>query len=143
MGLFEACRAYDPRKGRFGAIATTCVRRRVWRARLAAQARKHRILTEAYGLDHRRSGDDPGDETTIADSVPAPAGHDPAVIVELRDELRRRVKSGEVRPGGGRFTERQIATAVALVGDGHSLRAAGATVGASHMTVKQWVRNAA
>ena len=59
IGLYAACRAHDPAHGgRFGGLATVCVRRRVWAARKRARQPNHRILSEAVGLDVRDDHDD-------------------------------------------------------------------------------------
>jgi hypothetical protein len=145
IGLFEACRAFDPAKGSFAAIATTCVRRAVWNARLKACAGKQRILTEALGLDHRDR-----DELTIAERVPARDADDPALVLELREKLRELAATGErrierrapARPRR-RYTDTEISVALSLVAEGKTLREAGAAVGAAHGTVLRWLHNAA
>src|SRR5688572_8354942 len=92
IGLFLACRAHDPGKGHFGGLATVCVRRRVWAARLKARSRRQRILTDALALDHH----DGADETalTLAERLPAGDGADPTRVIELRDELRQLPATG-------------------------------------------------
>ncbi|MDA0160646.1 hypothetical protein OM076_10250 [Solirubrobacter ginsenosidimutans] len=149
IGLFEACRAHDPSKGDFGAIATVCIRRKVWSAKYKQQSHRHRILTEAVGLEHRKTPDAP----TIAERLPAGAASDPAMVIELRDELRER--AANYRPPrprrkpnpspipARRYTPEEIATAVRLVGEGRTQREAAAAIGATHHSVQRWLREAA
>jgi hypothetical protein len=83
----------------------------------------------------------------LARAFAAGEGADPAVVVELRDELRclaqdpkrRRRREPGLRP---RFSERQVAGALLLIAQGKSLREAGAAVGAAHSTVANWLRKA-
>jgi hypothetical protein len=156
VGLFYACRAHDPAVGTFGALATVCVRRAVWKARLKARAPRHDILTDALGLDvpirirHRddRRG---GELRTLANTLPAPDHADPACVIELRERLRQAV-IGEVpierlkrrkAPARRRFSDEQVARALSLVAEGKTLREAGAAVGATHPTVLRWLNAAA
>lgn len=146
IGLFEACRAYDPTRHRFGAVATVQVRHRVCEARKCAGRRKHRLLSEALRIDYR-PGDD--DRPTLADRLGSDH-NDPARIVELREELRelattngRRDRRLRAASQTRQYGEADIATALELVAQGKTLREAGAAVGASHPTVMRWVRNAA
>jgi hypothetical protein len=136
------------------------VRSRVWNVRQRARADRHRILTESLRLEHSARTDT--DTTrTLGETVPAGDGADPAVIVEVRDELRERavreglgrfarrhVPAGPTRRSAGaqwprRYSDSDIATALELVADGKTVREAGAAVGTSHPTVLQWMRNAA
>jgi RNA polymerase sporulation-specific sigma factor len=87
IGLFEACRAHDPGKGAFAQMAGACVRHRVWRARRHARRAKHRVLTDALGLDHRDGPAGDGEQLTIAERLPARDGVDPALVVEWRERL--------------------------------------------------------
>jgi RNA polymerase sigma-H factor len=87
IGLFEACRAHDPSKGAFAQMAGACVRHRVWRAQLHARRAKHRVLTDALGLDHRDGPAGDGEQLTIAERLPARDGVDPALVVEWRERL--------------------------------------------------------
>src|SRR5512133_576304 len=90
IGLFDACRAFDPARGSLGTIVGLCVRHRIAYAHRAATALKRTIVSDAVGLDHPVSAD--AGELTIADCVAAPDGTDPARVVELRDELRERAR---------------------------------------------------
>ena len=144
IGLLQACRDFDSARGRFGAIATVCVRSRVLTARQRARQNRHRVLTDALRLEHSARSD--VDTTrTLAEILPAGPGADPAIVVELRDELRvrlaRRRRYGEASKR--RFTDAQVTTALDLVAQGKTLREAGAAVGATHPTVMRWIRNAA
>jgi hypothetical protein len=144
IGLLQACRDFDPARGSFGAIATIRVRSRVSTARAQAHNTRNRIITNALRLEHQ-AGPDEDRMRTLAERLPAGPGADPAVVVELRDELRQRAayrrRYGEQRKR--RFTDADVATALELVAQGKTLREAGAAVGASHPTVMRWVRNAA
>jgi hypothetical protein len=94
---------------------------------------------------------------TLAETLPAGDGADPAVVIELRDELRQQAirqrrerlarrrrardragrKPREV-PWPRRSSDAEIATALALVAQGKTLRDAGA----AHPTVLRWLENA-
>jgi RNA polymerase sigma factor (sigma-70 family) len=183
IGLFQACRAHDPSKGSFGKLAGACVRNRVWRAQAHAARAKHRVLTDALGLDHRNGVDGDGEQLTIAERLPARDGVDPARVVEARERLaeisaalkaltpayreallrddkatakvrwhaRRRLQQlldeGAAqacsRTDGRRYSHEQIQHALALLAQGHSLKQAGAAVGAGHTTVLRWRQQAA
>src|SRR3954447_13549059 len=85
LGLFEACRAYEPGgRHRFGGVATVRVRHRVTEARKIAGRLKHRLLTEALGIDHPARGQQ---ARSFSEQL-ASDREDPARIVELREELR-------------------------------------------------------
>jgi RNA polymerase sporulation-specific sigma factor len=87
IGLFEACRGHDPARGAFDKLAGQCVRNRVWTAIRNASTRKQAILIDALSLDHRAGPDGDGEELTIAERVPGPTSHDPAVIAEARERV--------------------------------------------------------
>lgn len=148
IGLFNACRAHRPDRGRFASLASVCIRNRVRNARTRARCPAHRTLTEAIGLDHPIGDAGP----PLADRIPAGERGDPAVIVELREELARLAVEGERRREPAprrpskprrRYSDRDIGAALALIADGRSQREAGAAVGASHSTVSRWLRKAA
>ena len=147
IGLFEACRAYDPAMShRFGGVATVRVRHHVTEARKRAGRRKHRLLGEALGIDNPVRGEE---GRTFAERI-ASDRDDPARIVELREELRelataqgrrdRRLRAGSYTRVYGEADKR---VALQLVDDGKSVRAAAAAVGASHPTVLRWLKDAA
>jgi hypothetical protein len=144
IGLLQACREFEPARGSFGAIATVRVRSRVWTARSWARNTRNRIVTDALRLEHR-AGSDEDRMRTLGDTLPAGDGADPAIVVELRDELRvrleRRRRYGE--SSKRRFSDADVATALELVAQGKTLREAAAAVRASHPTVMRWIRNAA
>jgi hypothetical protein len=68
-------------------MAGACVRHRVWRAQLHARRAKHRVLTDALGLDHCGGPAGDGEQLTIAERLPARDGVDPALVVEWRERL--------------------------------------------------------
>lgn len=119
----------------------------MWNARERVRAGKHRVLTEALRFEHLDPDEDE-DTPVLARALDAGEGVDPAVVVELRDELRclaqdpkqRRRREPGLRP---RFSQRQVAAALALIAQGKSLREAGAAVGAAHSTVANWLRRVA
>lgn len=144
IGLYRACCEY--RHGAFRGYAKIAVRRQVLQAFQAAAARKHRLLTDALHLEQREPGDDQG--PVLADTIPGPAGNDPAVVVPLRMQLLELASSPNSRaaaravtaPGAKRkrFTHQQITTALTLLAEGQSLREAGAAVNATGVTVAYW-----
>jgi hypothetical protein len=141
IGLFDTCRLHDPAKGPFAALAKRNVRWRVSRARARARTVKHRLLTHAA-----RDGDDPS--RWLAQRLPAPAGSDPARVAELRDELRehaerahkpaRRVTVDRRR----RYSDEQVARALALIADGNTIKQAAFAVGARSDQVGRWIKRA-
>ena len=149
IGLLKACRSYRPDRGRFASLAAVCIRNRIWNARTRGRLARHRIVSEAVGLDHRL-GDVGG---SLRDVLSMGDRDDPAVIVELREELARLAVEGERRPvpaprrrpsrSQRRYSDRERSTVLALVADGKTLREAGAAVGARHTTVLRWLRKAA
>jgi hypothetical protein len=97
-----------------------------------------RVLSDAVGLDRAvGQGGQP-----LGDVLVAGAQRDPAVIVELREELARVARR---RPTPRRsYSHRDIGKAVELVHEeGKSFSAAAAAVGANPSTVARWVREAA
>jgi DNA-directed RNA polymerase specialized sigma24 family protein len=149
LGLFHACRAHRPDRGRFASLAAVCIRNRVRNARTRARCPAHRMVTEALGLDHPIADGGP----PLADRIPAGDRGDPAVILEWREELARLAVEGERRsePASRRrpsrpprhYSDREVGSALALVAEGKTLREAGAAVGAKHTTVMRWLRKAA
>ena len=87
LGLWDACGAFDRRSGALSPLARVCMRRRVWTARSGARRGKHRVLTDALGLDQRGGSDGDGEELTIAERLPARDGFDPARVIAARETL--------------------------------------------------------
>ena len=148
IGLFVACRAHDPVHGRFGGMATVCVRRHVMQARRRAKLHRHRVLTEALGLD---APDDHDGTQTLAERL-GDDRDDPVEILQRREELfalasvprnLARLHGPSQRTNRRRYTAAEVRTALALVAEGKSLRQAAAAIGAGHATVLGWLRNAA
>jgi transposase-like protein len=139
IGLLNACRAYRPGRGRFGALAAVCIRHRVWNQRTRTARRSQRILTHAVPLDAPLEGSLP-----LAERVPAPGASDPALVVELRERLREHADDQRARRARRppRYTPEQIERALALVAQGKTLTEAGRAVGARYDTVGQWVKRA-
>lgn len=141
LGLFQACLKHDPERGRFEGLASLRVRSRVRNARIDARRPSRRILTEAY-----RDGDEPTRQ--LAERAVAPEGSDPALVVELRHELREcavRARRKATAPGGDlrrRYSDEQIAHALALIAEGRTLKETALAVGASADRVARWVRRA-
>jgi hypothetical protein len=142
IGLMEACRATDG-TSRFAGIASVRVRWKVAVTRRAARARKQRILTDAV-----REGEQP--DGPLA-RLRAPEGTDPARAVELRAELRERIRerastarrrssapAGDLRR---RYSDQQINRAVTMVADGSTIAAAAAAVGAGYGAVRGWLEH--
>src|SRR3954466_2922158 len=78
LGLFETCQRHDPRRGAFASLARCNVRQRGIAASKRARTVKHRLLTEAA-----HDGEDP--KRWLTARLAAPAGTDPARVLELRD----------------------------------------------------------
>jgi hypothetical protein len=141
LGLYQACLKHDPARGRFQGLASLCVRSRVRNARIDARRPGRRILTDAYRV---------GDDATrrLAERAAAPAGSDPAVVVELRDELHERAQRARRKaeaPHGDlrrRYSDQQIAHALALIAAGKTLKQTALAVGAPAHRVARWVTRA-
>jgi hypothetical protein len=142
LGLLEACRRSAARPGLgFAWLARQHVRWAVAAACTKARARKHLVLTHAA-----RDGEEVWQQ--IEQRAAAPAGSDPAVVVQLRDELRERARPITRRakaPGGDlrrRYSNEQIDHALELVKQGQTLQQAGLAVGAKAGQVRRWVKRA-
>jgi Sigma-70 region 2 len=141
LALFRACLKHDPSRGRFQGLAKLCVRSGVRNARIDARRPGRRILTDAY-----RDGDDPTRQ--LAERAAAPGRSDPALVVELRDELRERAERAHRKtnaPHGDlrrRYSDQQIAHALALIAEGKTLKQTALAVGAPAHRVARWVTRA-
>jgi transposase-like protein len=117
------------------------VRWRVAAACTKARARKHLVLSHAA-----HDGEEVWQQLELR--APAPASSDPAVVVQLRDELRERARPITRRahaPGGDlrrRYSDEQIARALELIADGKTLQQAGRAVGAPAERVGRWLKRA-
>jgi transposase-like protein len=144
IGLYVACVKHDPTRGHFPRFAQVCVRTHVNLARVAASARKHLVLTEAV---HDRD-DGTGEGTRLVERLPAGIGADPAITVEMRDGLRERADAARRKANaiGGdlrrRYTDDQVALALALIADGRTHKEAAWAVGAPRHRVARWVTRA-
>jgi RNA polymerase sigma factor (sigma-70 family) len=135
LGLLETCHKHDPARGRFASLARCNVRQRVIAASIRARTLKHRMLTEALH-DH-----DDG-LTRLSERLPASAGSDPALVVELRDELRERAQAARKVDRRRRYTAEQSQRAVALIAAGKTPKEAAFAVGATTDAVHKWLRSA-
>ena len=148
IGLFAACRRKarnpdGPGLAGFAWFARRYVRWRVIKARTHARTRKHHVLSCAT-LKNQEAWQ------RVELSAPAPAASDPAVVVQLRDELRELAKRPSlcalpgVRSDDGRrrYTNEQIDHALDLVKQGQTLQQAALAVGASEDQIGRWVKRA-
>jgi hypothetical protein len=148
IGLFEACRRKasapaGPGFAGFAWFARRYVRWRVIKARVHARTRKHYVLSRATVRD-----DEAWQRVEL--SAPAPAASDPAVVVELREELRELANRPSLRAvpgvrsddGRRRYTNEQIDRALDLVKQGQTLQQAALAVGANQGQVGRWVKRA-
>jgi len=114
------------------------VRWHVNSARQAARAHKRRVLSEAA-----HDGEDP--LLWLANRVAAPSGANPALVVELRDELRERAELARQPPYADRldrrrsYSDEQITRALALVAVGKTIKQAAFAVGVPRDRVLRWV----
>jgi hypothetical protein len=134
LALLATCAVYDRAKGPFPALASRNLRRRVNKARHAARAHKHCVLSDAL-----RDGDERLQR--VVGRIRAPEGRDPARVVELRAELRERAElARRPRPDRRRrYGDEQITRALALIADGHTIKQAAFAVGASRDRVACWL----
>jgi transposase-like protein len=141
VGLFEACVKHDRGRGRFEGLASLRVRSRVRNARIDARRPSRRILTEAY-----RDGDEPTRQ--LEERASAPEGSDPALVVELRDELRERAERAHRKaaaPGRDlrrRYSDEQINRAVELIAEGKTPKEAAFALGVPQQRVLTWAKRA-
>jgi hypothetical protein len=148
IGLFEACRRKasaptGPGFAGFAWFARRYVRWRVAKARVHARTRKHHVLSRATVRD-------PEAWQRVELSAAAPAASDPAIVVELRDELRELANRPSLRAvpgvrgddGRRRYTNEQIDHALELVKQGQTLQQAALAVGANEDQVGRWVNRA-
>jgi transposase len=142
IGLYQACRETDGLHT-FAGIARLRVRWAVAAAIRSACTGKQRILTDAT---RDGNGDEPGGALV---RLAGPGALEPACVVELRAELRERWHARQRRARDRaqaphrdlrrRYSDEQIAGAVALVGAGSTVAAAADAVGASYGAVRDWV----
>jgi len=142
LGLFAACRTLDPARGcRFAGWARVCVRNAVGSAHRNARAGKQLVLTDAV-----HDGEEVMEQ--LEHRVPAPAGTDPAAVVMVRDELRERVFAAHHPPRATaddrrrRYSEAQVAEALALIAEGKTLKQTAWEVGAPTHTIQRWLKRA-
>ena len=141
LGLLETCRLHDPSKGPFAALARKNMAWRVRGARRNACAGKHRVLSEAA-----HDAEDP--LRWIAIRVPAPPGSDPALVVELREELRdraalaRQPKRARRPDRRRRYSDEDVMRALALIAEGRTIKEVAFAVGAPSDRVLRWVKRA-
>lgn len=142
IGLFAACRTFEPARGiRFAGWARLCVRQAIFGALQKARSPKQLVLTHALH---------DGDEATrqLEHRVAAPAGTDPAVVVLLRDELRERAHAKRRRGRGSgvdrrrRYSDEQVSRALALIAQGKTLKETAWAVRAPTKRVARWVKRA-
>jgi DNA-directed RNA polymerase specialized sigma24 family protein len=137
IGLWNACRKHRPEQGRFGPFAATCIRNKVRNARVRAERPAFRVVSDALGLDCPIGDGGP----PLAERLHAGVPGDPAVIIELREELARVARE---RPTPKRsYSNEDVSKALELVREGMTFSAAGAAVGAHGSTVTRWVREVA
>jgi transposase-like protein/DNA-directed RNA polymerase specialized sigma24 family protein len=148
IGLFEACRRKasaptGPGFAGFAWFARHYVRWRVIKARVRARTRKHYVLSRATVKDAEAW-------QRVELSAPAPAASDPAVVVQLRAELRALANRPSLRAlpgvrsddGRRRYTNEQIDHALELVKQGQTLQQAALAAGVTDEQVGRWVRRA-
>jgi RNA polymerase sigma factor (sigma-70 family) len=137
IGLYFACRSFDPRHGcRFAGWARRCVRQAILNALRWVSGRRQLVLTGAL-----HDGEDAAGQ--LEHRVAAPAGSDPAVVVALRAELGERVRASRHRVDRRRrYSDEQVRRALALIAAGKTLKQAGWAVGAPANMVSRWVRRA-
>ena len=146
LGLFEACRrqasaTQGPGFAGFAWFARRYVRWRVIKARTHARTRKHDVLSGATVKDQEAW-------QRVELSAPAPAASDPAVVVQLREELREVANRPSLRALPGvrsddrrrRHTNEQIDQALNLVEQGQTLQQAALAVAANAEQVRRWVK---
>ena len=148
IGLFEACRRKarspdGPGLARFAWFARRYVRWRVLKAREHARTRKHYVLSGAMVKDEAAW-------QRVELSAPALAASDPAIVVQLREELRELATRPSLRALPGvrtddrrrRYTNEQIDRALELVSQGDTLQQAALAAGATEEQVGRWVKRA-
>jgi hypothetical protein len=148
LGLFEACRRKasapsGPGFAGFAWFARHYVRWRVIKARKRACTRKHYLLSRATLRDEQAW-------QRVELSAPAPVATDPAVVVQLREELRELANRPSLRAlpgvrsddGRRRYTNAQIDHALDLVNQGQTLQQAALAAGATPEQVRRWVTRA-
>jgi DNA-directed RNA polymerase specialized sigma24 family protein len=148
IGLFEACRRKasapsGPGFAGFAWFARHYVRWRVIKARKRACTRKHSLLSRATVKDEKVW-------QRVGLSAPAPTANDPAMVVELRGELRELASRPSLRAvpgvrgddGRRRYSNEQIDHALELVKRGQTLQQAALAVGAKTDQVGRWVKRA-
>jgi transposase-like protein/DNA-directed RNA polymerase specialized sigma24 family protein len=148
LGLFEACRRKarvpaGPGLAGFAWFAGRYVRWRVARAREHAWTRKHYVLSRATLKDEQGW-------QRVELTAPASVATDPAIVVELREELRELANRPSLRAlsdvcfddGRRRYSNEQIDQALELIKEGQTLQQAALAVGAKQGQVGRWVKRA-
>lgn len=94
IGLYKAIRAYQMEVGTFQGFARLCISRQLTSALRASLREKQQPLNQAISLD-RSVNDEEGEERTMMELLPDPAGKSPeeqAVEVEEEAALLQRIK---------------------------------------------------
>jgi DNA-directed RNA polymerase specialized sigma24 family protein len=143
IGLLRACRDFNLIERRrpclaFAGIARVSVHWAVGKARVNALTPTQRVLTDA--LQRLDEG-----ERARIERIPAPAHTDPAQAVILLERLAecaqwaRRGVRVSMHDGRRVYSDEQIRRAITIVGNGGTVTAAAAALGAAPITIRRWV----
>lgn len=88
FGFFKAVRDYRAGAGSsFRSFASLCVERQIITALKTATRGKHRVLSDAYSMEHPAIGADDSEDLTLEQLLPAPESDQPAARAEQAETL--------------------------------------------------------